>query len=290
MHRGVTGPRSPGSGWLSVAVGVVVVVVGGAIVLGLPESQRAQSAQAWSLHCPADDPSDGTTAPIGLSIVCLDGSGRIDLGLPRDASSVDLTADGSTVTFLTADVSVGFCGGCGSGPPYQAIVAMGRTVGDFVSGDDPNDLKNSPYPMPAWSPDGGSIAYRDAAGDLQVQEVGPHENVIGDVGPGMRNVAYRRLTDDPGGDEFPAWSPDGSVIVYSNTGAVPVNADGFSPTQEIWSVDSSGGEPTQLTHNDVIDTQPDVSSDGTVAFMRDGRVSDDGARRERPATPGGDRR
>jgi Tol biopolymer transport system component len=196
----------------------------------------------------------------------------VDLGLPRDASSVDLTSDGSTLTFLTADQSVGFCGACGSGPPFQAIVPMGRTVGDFVSGDDPTDLKNSPYPMPAGSPDGGSIAYRDAAGDLQVQEMGPHQNVIGDVGPGMRNVAYQRLTDDPGGDEFPAWSRDGAVIVYSNSGAVPVSADGFSPTQEIWSVDSSGGEPTQLTHNDVLDTQPDVSSDGTVAFVRDADI------------------
>jgi TolB protein len=76
----------------------------------------------------------------------------------------------------------------------------------------------------------------------------------------------RRLTTDPGIDEFPAWTPDGTTIVYDNSGDEPLDDSGFSPTQEIWKVSADGGDPVRLTDNDVWDAMPDVAPDGTVIF------------------------
>ena len=58
----------------------------------------------------------------------------------------------------------------------------------------------------------------------------------------------------------PAWSPDGRRIVYQ--------AD-CSSSYDIWSVSSSGGSPTQLTHTSGTDErEPDWSPDGSQIVYR----------------------
>jgi Tol biopolymer transport system component len=117
-----------------------------------------------------------------------------------------------------------------------------------------------------WSPTGDRIAFS-----------GVHDNGNRDIfvatmkhsgGPiAIAEVRARQLTDDPAVDEFPAWSQDGSTIFYDNLGAFDIDHLGFSYTQEIWSVPADGGAPRQLTDDSVPDAQPDVSSDGTVAYL-----------------------
>ena len=80
---------------------------------------------------------------------------------------------------------------------------------------------------PAWSPDGGRIAFlRD--GNLFAAPVGDP-----DAAP---------LTDGLQGVRAPAWSPDGATV------AVMASASG-SPNvwQDVWLVPAEGGEPRQLT-------------------------------------------
>ena len=73
------------------------------------------------------------------------------------------------------------------------------------------------------------------------------------------------LTNDPGEDLFPAWSPDGRRIAYTHrTGASRY-------TRELFVMDADGSNRTQLTFNDVADVQPAWSPSGRqLVFVRFG--------------------
>jgi uncharacterized protein YjdB len=75
----------------------------------------------------------------------------------------------------------------------------------------------------------------------------------------------RRLTEDPGTEGEPAWSPDGTRIVYSFTSGTGVF--------QIASIRVDGGDPRPLTSSAGGNRSPEVSPDGrSVAFVstRDG--------------------
>ena len=58
----------------------------------------------------------------------------------------------------------------------------------------------------------------------------------------------RRLTDSPGLDEGPVWSPDATKIAFSS------DRDG---QQEIYVMDADGSNPRRLTDNPARDELPD---------------------------------
>lgn len=75
----------------------------------------------------------------------------------------------------------------------------------------------------------------------------------------------RRLTEDPGTEGEPAWSPDGTRIVYSFTSRTGVS--------QIASIKADGGDLRPLTSSAGGNRSPEVSPDGrSVAFVstRDG--------------------
>jgi Tol biopolymer transport system component len=68
------------------------------------------------------------------------------------------------------------------------------------------------------------------------------------------------LTDDPGLDLDPAWSPDGSRIAWSS--------DAQATGLHIWIMDADGSDQTRLTTNDRFETDPAWSPDGTrIAYV-----------------------
>jgi dipeptidyl aminopeptidase/acylaminoacyl peptidase len=70
-----------------------------------------------------------------------------------------------------------------------------------------------------------------------------------------------RLTTDPGLDEDPNWSPDGTKIAFNSI------RDG---NREIYVMNADGSEQTRLTNNPSSDDGPDWSPDGTkIAFRSD---------------------
>jgi Tol biopolymer transport system component len=107
---------------------------------------------------------------------------------------------------------------------------------------------------PAWSPDGQRIAFTsdrhfDGSGPTAV----PNLYVMDADGS---NVT--RLTSSPSGARDPAWSPDGSRIVYY------ASSDG---SNNLWQVSSTGGIPQLLFSTPGFDRRPAWSPDGTRLIL-----------------------
>lgn len=56
-----------------------------------------------------------------------------------------------------------------------------------------------------------------------------------------KDGTLRQVTDHPGLDAKPAWSPDGKTLIFEST------RDG---QPNLWKIDIKGGEPEQLTHHE----------------------------------------
>ncbi len=103
--------------------------------------------------------------------------------------------------------------------------------------------------QPAFSPDGGRIAFRSSRDDGGIF-------VMGRTGEAVRRVTREGFN--------PAWSPDGSQLVYATSRLElrPANSDGRS---ELWVVGATGGEPTRVHEGDA--TLPEWSPRGLrIAF------------------------
>lgn len=110
----------------------------------------------------------------------------------------------------------------------------------------------SPEPIisPAWSPNGGQIAYVSFESRKPVV-------YVHDVVSGRR----RLIANFRGSNSAPAWSPDGRSL------AVTLSRDGNS---QLYSIDANGGEPRRLMQSAGIDTEPIYSPDGrSIYFVSD---------------------
>jgi TolB protein len=68
------------------------------------------------------------------------------------------------------------------------------------------------------------------------------------------------LTTDPGFDELPAWSPNGSKIAFASQAG---------DVADIWVIDADRSDPVQLTTVTADDFAPVWSPDGSqIAFLR----------------------
>ena len=110
---------------------------------------------------------------------------------------------------------------------------------------------NSTEPIisPAWSPDGGRLAY--------VSFEGRKPSVyVQNVGSGQRTL----LTRASGNQSAPAWSPDGSRIVFASS---------QSGGTQLFVASADGSNSRRLTSSGAIDTAPNWAPDGRIYFMSD---------------------
>ncbi len=102
---------------------------------------------------------------------------------------------------------------------------------------------------PRWAPNGESIAFEaNPGGNQDVYVVSANGG------------AARRLTADPGPDQWPDWSPDGQSLYFVRT---------RGSTKDIWKMPVTGGEAVQITRNTNADI-PQVSPDGSFIYYSKG--------------------
>ena len=84
----------------------------------------------------------------------------------------------------------------------------------------------------------------------------------------------RRLTNHPGWDWMPSWSPDGKRIAFVSYRDGHVHVIHGLPTGEIYVMDNDGGNPQNLTNNPSRDTSPSWSPDGKRIVFSSNRDKD----------------
>ncbi len=130
---------------------------------------------------------------------------------------------------------------------YQLIVAD-------ADGENPRVVAQSAEPImsPAWSPDGGSLAYvsfEDRVASIYTQL--------------LRTGERRRVSARAGINGAPAWSPDGRRLALTLS-----QRDG---NMDIYILNLANQNLTRLTRDNAIDTEPAWSPDGDMIYFTSDR-------------------
>ena len=123
-------------------------------------------------------------------------------------------------------------------------------VGD-ADGQNPRVIlrSNQPIMSPAWSSDGGKLAYVSFEGRRP-------QIIVQDLYSGAR----RSVSAAPGINGAPSWSPNGQRLAFT------LSKDG---NPEIYALDLATQRLIRLTNNSAIDTEPVWLPDGSMIFTSD---------------------
>jgi Tol biopolymer transport system component len=152
-----------------------------------------------------------------------------------------------------------------------------------ADGDDPTNLTrhadSDRYPV--WSPDGSKIAFttdREGPGIVVVDTEPKIVPIVSNIEIFVMNAdgsGQTNLTDDPGWDAYPAWSPDGSKILFqTDRDITPVVPNAVIPDSmglEIYAIDADGSDPTCLSWSPEDDIYPTWSPDGSKILFQSAR-------------------
>jgi len=194
-----------------------------------------------------------------LFVMETDGTGQTPL---VRGSSATWSPDGQHIAFHAS--------ASGAGRPINALPGAATTDGDVFVLNVANFLKNGTPPRnitnnsvaidddPDWSPDGRTIVYTShAATDNTDNHATAEIYMIGADGVGQRT----RLTNNTEEERAPAWSPDGTRLVFM------CRRGGFD--FEICVMNADGTGQVQLTDNTIGDLTPSWSPDGRkIVFHR----------------------
>jgi dipeptidyl aminopeptidase/acylaminoacyl peptidase len=186
----------------------------------------------------------------------------------NDETTPRWSADGKTILFLTRR---------GTDADTQIYIMP-------VDGGEPRALTRhaSSVSSPAWSPDGSAVYF--LASELRTPDERTRDRVRDDVYAFEENYKQRHLwkASVATGAEQQITSGDSSVIGFriSRDGKrialqrapTPLAADGYR--SEVWVTDADGGNARALTHNDIGESDAELSPDNsTVLFLADANAN-----------------
>jgi Tol biopolymer transport system component len=210
-------------------------------------------ADDQSVVVPATNTPSSIVAPAGSELALLNiATGQTTgTGIVPGASEVDVSPDGTKMTYVDGSAAVAVANIDGSDPqPFP------RTISAY----DPT--------APRWSPDGTKIVFQRGAaggvvGDLYVLDVasGRVEQIthLPSVKAGLYYMA-------------PAFSSDGRSVLFTFPTEVASGPNGRHLEWDLWTVPASGGEATLLVKNGgFADAEPNGNSITYVALRSDGK-------------------
>jgi Tol biopolymer transport system component len=188
-----------------------------------PENPLVQNGDTWALDVEgsAKDP----TQPVTQAVLLRTGDERYPSYSP----------DGAQIAFR-GDLDLAEPSG---DEELYVMNADGTNVRQLTSNADFDSA-------PSWSADGKRILFERALAGTFTPGVEAQEKDVYVMRADGSHV--RRLTDSPGLDEGPEFSPDGTKIAFSSS------RDG---QQEIYVMDADGSSPRRLTDNPSRDESPD---------------------------------
>jgi Tol biopolymer transport system component len=172
-------------------------------------------------HQPGDDEGEAE-----IYVMNANGSGKRNLTRsPGQDHSPAWSPDGTKIAFASTRGQEGLL-------PYIWVMS--------ADGSNPTRVTSISGEYPAWSRDGTRIAF-DVNTDVEPN--------IGGGAPADFDVfvvnadgnGLRRLTDAPGEDHGPSWSPDGTTIVFQSDRG---GGEGFS---RLWLMNADGSQQRRLT-------------------------------------------
>jgi Tol biopolymer transport system component len=188
-----------------------------------PENPLVQNGDTWVLDVAAS--AKDPTLPVTQAVLLRTGDERYPSYSP----------DGTQIAFR-GDLDLAEPSG---DEEIYVMNADGTNVRQLTSNADFDSA-------PSWSPDGGWILFERAPAGTFTTGVEAQEKDVYVMRADGTDV--RRLTDSPGLDEGPEFSPDGTRIAFSSA------RDG---QQEIYVMDADGANPRRLTDNPARDESPD---------------------------------
>jgi TolB protein len=211
----------------------------------------------------------GETEPLNttdLFVMNADGTDQTRL---IQGSSASWSPDSTTIAFHASSSGAGrpIKPDPGAATSDSDIFVM--NVGDFLKkGVRPKNITDNPAAIDDdadWSPTGRKIVFTShAVSDDPLNSVTAEIYVIDADGTGKAS----RLTDNSEEERGPAWSPDGTRILFMCRRGSPVPG-GVLPTFELCVMNADGTELKRLTNNAVPELTPSWSPDGRqIVFHR----------------------
>jgi TolB protein len=200
--------------------------------------------------------------------------------MSTDGTEQTLLTRGSSATWSPDSKNIAFhASASGTGSPIRTDPGSATTDSDIfvanvddllVGAEQPRNITNSPNidDDPDWSPDGQKIAFtsHDVLDDPRLSNAA-EIYVLDADGTGTPE----RLTYNNEEERGPAWSPDGTRIVFS------CRIGGGTADFEICVMNAEGTDVVQLTNNSVPDLTATWSPDGQqIVFHRPGLVAGQG--------------
>jgi len=227
---------------LGVLIGVIIFAILGVLILIASLASEAVSTPATppATVTPTGGGAQVTVVPLGPLHPAAIALTRTAEAVPTGDPLAALAENGGRLVFAAAR---------NGGDAELYLLDLSTGLEQALTENDAQDS------TPAVSPDGRRIAFAsDRDGDSEIFTV--NLDCLEEENPTEAcEAAARQVTDNAVEDRSPAWTPDGSAILFASDAS-------FAGRFSLYSVSPDGGDLTRLTESEEDEDHPSASPDG----------------------------